>query len=81
VDMNIKKTGFSLNLNVLVFLLICLISTSSLLAEETVLKTVSADDFFPALELQRSKGGGILLDVLSGGWSRISTRLLAVEEQ
>ena len=61
--MNIKKTGFSLNHNVLVFLLICLISISSLLAEEVILKTVTADDFSLALELQRSEGGGILLDV------------------
>ncbi|GEM_PF-356606 len=145
VDMNNKNTRFLFKLSVFVFLLLSIITTLSLSAEETINKTVSADVFFPALEQQRSEGSGILLDVrtpgeytdgnaptsinidyydrdfqskvsaldrdetyflychsgnrsgrtlsimknlgfqhvydLSGGWSRNSTRLLAVEEQ
>ncbi len=67
VDMNIKKTRFSFKLSVFVFLLLWVNSASTLFAEETVLKTISANDFFPALEQQRIESNGVLLDVRTPG--------------
>jgi len=63
-----------------VLYLLLIFSGAALSAQETVLKTVQADEYFAALDQERRSGKGILLDVRTGGWSRNSSRLLAVEK-
>ncbi|MCK5736087.1 MAG: rhodanese-like domain-containing protein [Spirochaetaceae bacterium] len=65
--MNLKNTKSNISFLLPLLFFLFIFSTATLIAEESILTTVGADDFFSVLEQERVQGRGILLDVRTPG--------------